>query len=366
MGHLGVRRLCSIVALFLSVSLLFAEEKRAALIIGNGAYTEIPKLNNPVNDAHDIAVVLKSLGFEVIERTDVDLEDMEQSLKSFKKLLPGLDVALFFYSGHGVQIQGENYLLPVGERFSSESTVRSRAVSVGQVLDIIRDAQVPTALIFLDACRDNPFTGWTRGGLRGLSVVKAPPKIETMISYATEPGETANDGSSRNSFFTSALLKSIQNPSYEIADLMRQVRADVMQATNGEQRPRIDIGLSKPFYFNLAHETVHPSIMSTEDKNSKPLQQVESQSESENNATYIQPKSQQSIVQNSPQSIPKGYFGLGSTKDEVIRAMGTPRGISVYASLGKETWSYSYSTIDFDRRGRVVGWDDVAKVLHLR
>lgn len=244
-----LRKLSQFAMLFLILCGVSAQEKRAALVIGNGAYTNVPRLNNPVNDVKDVVVALKVLGFEVIEGEDLDLAGMEESLQAFNKILEGKDVALFYYSGHGVQVQGENFLIPVRERIESEITVRSRAMPLSQVLNTIRDANVSTALIFLDACRDNPFPGASRSGVRGLSIVSSPKEIETLISYATEPGETASDGTGRNGIFTAAFLKNLSEPGLEISELMRRVRADVIEATNGNQRPRTDIGLSKPFYF---------------------------------------------------------------------------------------------------------------------
>jgi len=176
-----LRKLSQFAMLFLILCGVSAQEKRAALVIGNGAYTNVPRLNNPVNDVKDVVVALKVLGFEVIEGEDLDLAGMEESLQAFNKILEGKDVALFYYSGHGVQVQGENFLIPVRERIESEITVRSRAMPLSQVLNTIRDANVSTALIFLDACRDNPFPGASRSGVRGLSIVSSPKEIETLI-----------------------------------------------------------------------------------------------------------------------------------------------------------------------------------------
>ena len=175
-----LRKLSQFAMLFLILCGVSAQEKRAALVIGNGAYTNVPRLNNPVNDVKDVVVALKVLGFEVIEGEDLDLAGMEESLQAFNKILEGKDVALFYYSGHGVQVQGENFLIPVRERIESEITVRSRAMPLSQVLNTIRDANVSTALIFLDACRDNPFPGASRSGVRGLSIVSSPKEIETL------------------------------------------------------------------------------------------------------------------------------------------------------------------------------------------
>jgi len=235
--------------LFFISGALDAQDKRAALVVGNSAYTS-NSLANPVNDATDMAAALKEAGFEVILRTDVDLAGIERALEDFQTLLGGKDTALFYYAGHGVQVQGENYLIPVKEDIQSEANARSRGVALADVLDRIKASKVRTALIFLDACRDNPFPGSSRSGTRGLSVVSAPADVETLIAYATEPGSVAADGTGRNGVFTAAMLSNMAKPGQSIGDMMIQVRADVMAQTGGRQKPRADVGLSKPFYFN--------------------------------------------------------------------------------------------------------------------
>ena len=146
-----LRKLSQFAMLFLILCGVSAQEKRAALVIGNGAYTNVPRLNNPVNDVKDVVVALKVLGFEVIEGEDLDLAGMEESLQAFNKILEGKDVALFYYSGHGVQVQGENFLIPVRERIESEITVRSRAMPLSQVLNTIRDERRPRSFSSMHA-----------------------------------------------------------------------------------------------------------------------------------------------------------------------------------------------------------------------
>ncbi len=225
-----------------------APPARAALVIGNSAYKGSP-LPNPVNDATDIAASLKEADFEVLLRTDVDLAGMEQALADFQKLLKGKDTALLYYAGHGVQVGGENFLIPVKEDIQSEVQVKTKAVALGDLLDRVKGAGVKTALVFLDACRDNPFPGSSRSGSRGLAVVAPPPEVETCIAYATQPGNTAQDGSGRNGVFTAAMLKNLGTPGASLSDLMTSVIADVKTATGGKQQPRVDNGLSKSFYF---------------------------------------------------------------------------------------------------------------------
>ena len=243
-----LKRLLILAALLSFVALLLPADGRAALVIGNSAYTGNP-LANPVNDATNIAAVLKDAGFDVILRTDQDLVGMDDALASFQTMLKGKDTALFYYAGHGVQVDGENYLIPVKEDIQSSSQAKSRSVSLNDLFDRVKTAGVKTALVFLDACRDNPFPGSSRGGARGLAVVAAPSEVETCIAYATQPGNTALDGTGRNGVFTAAMLKYLSIPGTSLSDLMTNVIADVKETTENKQQPRFDNGLSKPFYF---------------------------------------------------------------------------------------------------------------------
>lgn len=221
--------------------------KRVALVIGNSAYTDKP-LANPVNDAVDMAAALEKAGFQVLLRKDVNLAGMEDALVAFSRALAGKTEALFYFAGHGVQVNGENYLLPVREEIRTEATVRSRGVSLGQVLETLKSSGVKTGILLLDACRDNPFPGASRSGTRGLSLVAAPKELETLIAYATEPGDTAADGEGRNGVFTASLLRNLPVPGISITDAMIKVRAEVKAETGDRQRPRTDNGLSRQFY----------------------------------------------------------------------------------------------------------------------
>ena len=257
-GSLIRNRICpsSLVLLFILAAILplsamgeaVPDTNRAALVIGNSAYKGNP-LSNPVNDATDIAASLKDAGFDVILRTDQDLAGMEQALTDFQTLLKGKDTALFYYAGHGVQVEGENFLIPVREDIQSAVQAKVKSISLSDLLDRVKAAGVKTALVFLDACRDNPFPGSSRSGVRGLAVVAAPADVETCIAYATQPGSTAQDGSGRNGVFTAAMLKNLGTAGASLSDLMTSVMAEVKLTTNGKQQPRVDNGLTKPFYF---------------------------------------------------------------------------------------------------------------------
>jgi uncharacterized caspase-like protein len=185
------------VVLCVLASGLSAQQKHA-LVIGNGAYTNITPLNNPANDARDMEAALKSLGFTVETVIDGTLEQMESAAIRLKNRLSVSrnSYGFLFYAGHGVQSNGQNYLLPADANIQSESFLRTKAVSVQSLLDELNDAGNELNIVVLDACRDNPF-GWSRSGSRGLSLVRNQP-ADSIIVYATGAGSTAADGTGRN------------------------------------------------------------------------------------------------------------------------------------------------------------------------
>jgi formylglycine-generating enzyme required for sulfatase activity len=199
-----------------------APERRIALVIGNGAY-ESGRLNNPVNDASDMAAALRRAGFEVLLRQNVRLQEMEESLEEFGRRLRLGGVGLFYFAGHGVQTNGANYLLPVGIRIRKESDVRHEALSAERVFDEMAEANNGLNIVLLDACRDNPFTRTFRSATRGLAVLDRAPE-GTFISYATGPGQVARDGEGRNSPYTAALLKQMIVPGLPIEQVFKNVR----------------------------------------------------------------------------------------------------------------------------------------------
>jgi len=223
--------------------------KRLALIIGNSAYASSP-LKNPANDATDIKNALEKLNFDVIFRIDASQEEMEQGINDFGKRLHAYDVGLFYYAGHGVQIKGENYLIPVSPAINEESELRYRAVNAGLVLGKMWDAAVPMNIIILDACRNNPFASTKRSASRGLAEMKdAPP--DSLIIYSTALGKVAQDGSGRNGVFTKYLLEDISTPNLEIAHLIMSVRGKVIKETGGDQVPWTASSATNSFYFNF-------------------------------------------------------------------------------------------------------------------
>jgi tetratricopeptide (TPR) repeat protein len=216
--------------------------RRVALVIGNGKYQFAAPLPNPPNDAADIAKALRKLGFDVVEGRDLDRPGMDNAIRQFGRKLDGADIALFFYAGHGLQVNGKNYLVPVDAKLERPGDLTLDAVDISTVLAQM-EAEKRVNLIFLDACRDNPLARslarslGTRSSAVGQGLASIQSAIGTMIAYATQPDNVALDGEGRNSPFTAALLKHLVTPGLEIGALMKRVRADVIAATREKQVP---------------------------------------------------------------------------------------------------------------------------------
>jgi uncharacterized caspase-like protein len=219
-----------------------AAPNRVALVMGNGAYQSVVQLPNPSNDAADIAQALRRIGFEVIEGRDLERRAMEEKIRDFGRKLDKADVALFFYAGHGLQVGGKNYLVPIDAKLERAGDLNFETVEVGLVMGQM-EADKRVNLVFLDACRDNPLARslaralGTRSTAVGQGLASIQSGVGTMIAYATQPDNVALDGDGRNSPFTAALLKHIATPGLEIGSLMRRVRADVVAATRERQVP---------------------------------------------------------------------------------------------------------------------------------
>ena len=237
--RLTVVALLIMLAEFLSAQTETSVPQKYALVIGNGAYTSLAHLENPVNDANDMASTLENLGFVVDKVLDGSLEQMEDAVIRLKDRLSvsNNSYGFFFYAGHGVQSGGENYLIPVDVSIPTENFLRSRSVSVQVMLDELNDAGNDLNVVVLDACRDNPF-GWNRGGNRGLAMINHQP-ADSIIVYATSAGSSAFDGSGRNGLFTSQLLKNLQTPGLEVTEVFRLTGMDVAQLSGRQQIPAI-------------------------------------------------------------------------------------------------------------------------------
>jgi uncharacterized caspase-like protein len=234
-------------------------EKRVAFVVGNGAYKNVAPLPNPSVDAKAIAATLRNVGFEVVEGSNLTRDKMTERLLDFGKKAQGADVALFFYAGHGIAISGTNYLLPIDADIKSEMDVKlGAAINIDLTLEqTMGDAKVK--LVFLDACRDNPFAAKIKSNsaTRSVNVQTGLAEMKsgegTLIAFATGPGQTALDGQEgTNSPFTRALLANIAAPGIEIQQAMTKVRAQVNEETNKGQLPWGHTNLIGTVYLNPA------------------------------------------------------------------------------------------------------------------
>ena len=220
----------------LLASIANANERRVALVIGNSAYQNVPALPNPRNDAADLSEALTLAGFEVVEGMDLTRDQMAQTIREFVDQLDGATTGFFFYAGHGIQVDGRNYMLPVDTVLRRESDLQLEAIDMNLVLSQMeRDPRIN--IIMLDACRNNPFAqAMSRSLSRGLAPMETQ-SVGTLIVYSTQPGATADDGTGRNSPFTTALLQHANTPGLELQQMMRRVRASVIGVTDNRQVP---------------------------------------------------------------------------------------------------------------------------------
>jgi uncharacterized caspase-like protein len=230
--------------------------KRVALVIGNAAYQHTTPLTNPANDARDMAAALKDVGFQVIDGIDLDKRGLDQKVREFARALAGADSGLFFYAGHGLQVSGQNYLVPVDARLESERDLDFEAVKIDFILRQMEiDRENKTNIVFLDACRDNPLSRnlarsmGTRSAALGRGLAQVQTGVGTFLSFSTQPGNVALDGAGRNSPFTAALAKHIRTPGKNLNGLMIEVRKDVLAATQGKQVPWDHSALTGDFFF---------------------------------------------------------------------------------------------------------------------
>jgi len=234
-------------------------EKRVALVIGNGGYKIAPHLDNPVNDAKAVAETLRNLGFEVVDGYDLDFSQMRRAVSKFSTALPDAKSAVVYYAGHGVSLNDQDYLLPVDIDLKSPADLDFSAIEMSMVLKQMKQEDPDGAnIVFLDACRDNPFAEElhrtrTRAavGPRGLSAISGELARGTLIAFATDPNSTAQDGvQGGHSPFTEALLHHLPDPGSPIDTVMTRVRTEVWEKTNHTQRPWVNTSLTGEFSFN--------------------------------------------------------------------------------------------------------------------
>ena len=233
-------------------------ERRIALVLGNGNYADSP-LQNPQNDAKDMARILHEFEFEVIFGEDLSQNDMKRNIQAFGDRLRNGGVGLFYFAGHGVQVNGTNYLIPIGAAITNIDDVESQSVNVDFVLEQMKKANNRLNIVILDACRNDPFAknlhseNRTLKG-RGLALMTAPSG--TLIAYATAPGTVASDGNGENGVYTQELLKFMRKPKLPIEQVFKQVRTSVQTLTHGKQTPWEESSLTGEFYFNTSEDNV--------------------------------------------------------------------------------------------------------------
>lgn len=245
-----------IVGLMIVGTSVASDERRVALVVGNAGYDGDLALANPVNDATDLAAALGRLGFDVLLRTDLDKPAMDAAFGEFAVAASGADVAVFYYAGHAMELNGRNYIMPIGAKLESEATVPYELARVDDVLDELRRASGVRVAI-LDACRDNPLasrlkaaTARSRGGTPSRGLARIANTEGMLVAFATQAGATAADGQTRNSPFTAALLTHVATPGLEIGQMFRRVAKDVHDATDAGQLPELSISLLGEFYLN--------------------------------------------------------------------------------------------------------------------
>lgn len=261
-----LRKLLTVVLLVIAlVAPASAEGRKVALVIGNSAYVAVPKLVNPRNDAADIGAALGDLGFEVDVRLDLDLTQMLSVLREFGAKARASDFALVYYAGHGIEIGGENYMIPVSAVLKTDIDVSYETVPLELAVAAVEGAST-LSLVIVDACRDNPFlakierTSAKRSIGRGLALIE--PEGNTLVAYSAREGTTAADGNGRNSPYAEAILSHLVDPDLEIGMFFRRVRDQVLSTTNGSQEPFLYGSLSAdPIFLNPRAAAAAPEVV---------------------------------------------------------------------------------------------------------
>jgi uncharacterized caspase-like protein len=254
-------RVTTVVLLILCFCSPTFAQKRVALVLGNSAYLNSARLDNPKNDASDLAAILTQLGFDVIQGRDLDKAEMDRAIRNFAEALSGAQMGLFFYAGHGLQVNGQNYLVPIDAKLTTAAALDFEMVRLDLVQRSMERAAT-TNILILDACRDNPLArNLARAlGTRSSSIGRGLAAMEsgegTLISFSTQPGNVALDGAGRNSPFATALLKHIAAPGEDLPTILINVRNDVMAATEHRQVPWEHSALTTKVYFSAPKSAV--------------------------------------------------------------------------------------------------------------
>ncbi len=228
---------------------------RVALVIGNSQYGTAP-LRNPVNDARAMASALSGLGFQVMERYNVNQTGMKQAIREFGQQLSQGGVGLFYYAGHGIQLQNQNFLVPVDAVIQKELDIETEGVDLKRIYNEMESANNGLNIVILDACRDNPYARSFRSMSRGLAQTRAPQGV--FIAYATEPGSVAADGEGEHGLYTQELLAAMQQPGLKIEEVFKDVRRAVMKKSQNQQTPWESSSLTGDFYFKAGDRPQQP------------------------------------------------------------------------------------------------------------
>ncbi len=248
------------IILLISFSPPAVADKRVALVIGNSDYKDSP-LNNPVNDAIDITAALKKTGFEVDYYTNINRKQMREAIRKFGDKLRQADTGLFYFAGHGIQIKGRNYLIPLAVDVQAADEVEDESIDANAVLRKMETAGNAVNIVILDACRNNPFARSFRSLDRGLARMDGP--VGSFIAYATAPGSVAADGTGRNGLYTQYLLEALAQPGLSIEQVFKRVRNNVKNVTSGQQIPWESSSLMGEFMFLNGKQTASSSDIQT-------------------------------------------------------------------------------------------------------
>ncbi len=296
--------------------------KRLALVIGNGAYENAPHLKNPTNDAIDVAEHLGKVGFSVEHGVNLTQRQMKAMIRAFGQRLKGGGQGLFYFAGHGVQLRGRNYLIPVDASIQNEADVEDQGVDANLMLGIMDEAGNGLNVVILDACRNNPFGRSFRSASNGLAQMDAPSG--TLIAYATAPGSVASDGKERNGLYTQELLKNMLIPGLSIEEVFKRVRIAVRNSTAGQQTPWESSSLTGDFYFS------GPTSKTTQPVASNPVAASNNPSETQTEKPATTKVESAGILNDKATSLPQPAYPAMA---KAVRASGT---VSVEVTIDEQ------------------------------
>jgi uncharacterized caspase-like protein len=320
-----------------------------ALVIGNGKYRHAP-LRNPVNDAGAMAQALMKLGFAVALGLDFTQAQMQAAIRAYGAALTAARATgLFYFAGHGAQLDWRNYLLPVDAEIADAAELRERGVDVGTVLDGVRQSQSPMNLIILDACRDNPFGDAHRVDQKGLSQLDAPPG--TLLAYATAPGNTASDGAGAHGLYTEHLLREIPVPETKVEDVFKRVRLAVRRRSNGAQIPWESTSLEDDFWFIPPAAARAPGDAEVEEAFKRELalwERIQGATTPEPLEDYLRRHPSGRFTELAQLRLDRVLAKLGEQPVAAVAAPGNPytKGIAVTSTAYKVGDSYAYRRVD--------------------